>query len=128
MGAVKKANAEQNQTEQVNVFMSKLDHPLKKEIETVRSFIKEASPKVNERVKWNAPSFFYKEDIITIHVKAQHMVHLIFHHANIVKVTSGLLEGDYKDRRMVYLKDMKSVKAAKPELKRIMLEMIAMLD
>lgn len=128
MGAVKKENAEQNQTDQVNIFMSKLDHPLKKEIEAVRSFIKEASPKVNERVKWNAPSFFYKEDIITIHVKAHHVVHLIFHHANIVKITSALLEGDYKDRRMVYLKDMKSVKAAKPELKRIMFEMITMLD
>lgn len=128
MGAAKKINTEQNQTEQVDLFMSVLNHPMKREIEAVRSIIKEASSRINERVKWNAPSFFYKQDLMTIHVKSLHRVHLIFHHAHIVKVKSVLLEGDYKDRRMVYLDDMNAVHAAKTELTRVMSEMVAMLD
>lgn len=46
-----KAGLDDNQTEQVNAFMSKLKHPLKAEIEAVRSIIKNAHPAIKERVK-----------------------------------------------------------------------------
>lgn len=113
----------ENKTQEVNDFLAELEHPLKAEIEAVRVIIK-AHPKISERVKWNAPSFFYIEDLATIHVKAKQHVHLIFHHPAIVKVKSALLEGDYKDRRMMYFENMKEVKARKKELTRIVKELV----
>ena len=115
--------ATENRTDDVNAFMKELDHPLKAEIEAVRAIIK-ANRKIAERVKWNAPSFFYKDDLATIHVKAQQHVHLIFHHPAIVKIRSKLLEGDYKDRRMMYFENMKEVNARKKELARIISELV----
>ena len=113
----------ENKTTEVNDFLQELDHPLKAEIEAVRAIIK-ANPKIAERVKWNAPSFFYVEDLATIHVKARQHVHLIFHHPAIVKIKSKFLEGDYKDRRMMYFENMKEVKGRKKELTRIINELV----
>ncbi len=115
-------------TEEVNLFMAQLQHPLKAEIEAVRAIILGTDKKLSERVKWNAPSFYYKQDLITIHVKATKQVHLIFHNIAIASVTSPLLEGDYKDRRMMYLRTMDEVKQHTKELQRIMKELIAIMD
>ena len=117
----------ENKTADVNDFMQQLDHPLKAEIEAVRAIIK-ANPNIDERVKWNAPSFFYTDDLATIHVKAKQQVHLIFHHPAIVKIKSALLEGDYKDRRMMYFENMKEIKARKKELTRIIKELIDLMN
>lgn len=113
----------ENKTAEVNAFMQALDHPLHAEIEAVRAIIK-ANPKIAEQVKWNAPSFFYTDDLATIHVKAKQHVQLIFHHPAIVKIKSPYLEGDYKDRRMMYFENMAEIKARKKELVRIIKELV----
>ena len=120
-------NSENNSAE-VDAFMKKLNHPLQEEIEAVRAIIKKANKKIAERVKWNAPSFFYTDDLATIHVKAQQHVLLIFHHPAIVKIKSALLEGDYKDRRMMYFTGMKEVNARKKELIKIVNGLIKIMD
>jgi hypothetical protein len=117
----------ENKMAVVNAFMQELDHPLKVEIEAVRSIIKKANKKIAERVKWNAPSFFYIDDLATIHVKAQQHVMLIFHHPAIVKIKSKFLEGDYKDRRMMYFNNMKEITARKKELTRIINELVKLM-
>lgn len=109
-----------NDVAKVNEYMDKLEHPLKAEIELLRTIIKDANPKISERIKWNAPSYYYKEDLVTFNPRATNHVHIVFHHEAIVKIHSKLLEGDYKDRRMVYLRNMEEVKATKKELERIM--------
>lgn len=117
----------ENKTGEVNAFMKLLDHPLKAEIEAVRGIIK-SNPKIDERIKWNAPSFFYTDDLATIQVKAKQHVHLIFHHPAIVKIKSAFLEGDYKDRRMMYFENMGEVKARKKELTRIIKELVDLMN
>ena len=109
----------ENNSAEVDAFMKKLNHPLQDEIEAVRLIIKKANKKIAERVKWNTPSFFYTDDLATIHVKAQQHVLLRFHHPAIVKIKSALLEGDYKDRRMMYFTSMKEVITRKKELIKI---------
>ena len=118
----------ENNSAEVDAFMNKLNHPLQEEIEAVRLIIKKANKKIAERVKWNAPSFFYTDDLATIHVKAQQHVLLIFHHPAIVKIKSALLEGDYKDRRMMYFTSMKEVNARKKELIKIVNGLIKIMD
>ena len=114
--------------ERVTDYMEQLQHPLKPEINAVRAIIKMANKKIAERIKWNAPSFYYKEDLATIHVKATKLVHLIFHNAAIVKIKSPLLQGEYKDRRMVYFTGMAAIKTNKKELGRIVNELVQLMD
>jgi uncharacterized protein YdhG (YjbR/CyaY superfamily) len=107
-------------------YMDKLQHPLKAEIEAIRSIIKNANRKISERIKWNAPSYYTNADLVTFNHRDQKRVHLVFHHPAVVQIKSPLLEGDYKDRRMMYLNDMASVKAQKKELERIINELVSL--
>jgi uncharacterized protein YdhG (YjbR/CyaY superfamily) len=115
--------------EQVKEWMNKLDPEMKPSVESVRKIIKAAGPKLNERIKWNAPSYYYKEDIVTFGpARAKDKIILVFHHPLIVKIRSELLKGDYKDRRLVYLNSEKEIKAAKKELERIIKESVKLIN
>lgn len=112
----------------VTDYMDALKHPLKTEMEAVRTIIKNANPKIAERIKWNAPSYYFKDDMVTFNHRTAKHVHLVFHHPSIANIKSKLLEGDYKDRRMMYLRNMQEVEANEKELTRIMNELIDMID
>ena len=124
-----KARSKPTEAEQVNDWMDKLDASFKPSVNAVRKIIKTAAEKLTERIKWNAPSYYYKEDIVTFGpTKAKDKIILVFHHPNIVKIRSELLQGNYKNRRLVYLNSMKEVKDAQKELERIIKESVAMID
>ena len=126
---VRARSAKPTGQEQVDEWMSKLDPSFKTSINVVRKIIKNAGPKLNERIKWNAPSYYYKEDLVTFGpTKAKDKLILVFHHPTIVRVKSSLLQGNYKDRRLVYLNSAKEIKDAQEELSRIIKESIALMD
>ena len=115
--------------EQVAEWMENLDAKMKPAVEAVRKIIKAASPKLNERIKWNAPSYYYKEDLVTFGPqRGQDKIILVFHHPNIVKIKSTLLTGDYKDRRLTHFNSLAEIKAGKKELEKIIGELVKMLD
>lgn len=114
--------------EQVAAYMNKLDAETKSEIDAVRKIIRKASAKLNERVKWNAPSYYYKDDIVTFGPYRTQKLLLVFHHPSVVKIKSPLLEGDYKDRRLVRFKNKSEADKNKKELARIIKEIINMID
>ena len=114
-------------TKEVNDFMKKLEHPLKNEIELVRTIILESDPSILEQVKWNAPSFRNTEDFVTFNVRPVDKIHLVFHHPSIVQIKSDLLEGEYKDRRMLYLGNRAEIDAARIEIQRIIRQSIKLM-
>ena len=115
-------------TEAVNAFMDTLDHPLKPEVQVVREIIMSTHSGICEQIKWNAPSFGYKDYIVTFNLRPLDRVHLVFHNPHIAKVQSELLEGDYVDRRMTYFSDMKDVNAKKAALQKVITELIRLMD
>ncbi len=123
--------------ERVQAYMKQLAPAHRSDVEAVRKMIKSASSKLNERIKWNAPSYYYKparlsdsggDDIVTFGPYKTHKLLLVFHHPLIVKVKSTLLEGDYKDRRLMHFKDKADAEANQKELTRILIELINMID
>lgn len=104
----------------VSKYMAALKHPLKAEAEILRTVIKGAGKKLNERIKWNAPSYHINDtDLLTFNFSNAKSIRIVFHHASIVKIKSPLLQGTYKDRRIVYLNSAAEVKAAKTALQNI---------
>jgi|SRR5687767_2179073 len=122
---MKKAKPTPNQTEQVDEFMEKLDHPFKKEVEKVREMIKNVNKDITEQIKWNAPSFSYKgESLVTFNLWEKKHIHLVFHNPMISKVKSKLLEGNYDHRRMTHFSDENDVKAKKTALEKVLKDLI----
>jgi len=114
-------------TKSVSEYMAELEHPLKEEINAVRNIIN-SNTKIAERIKWNAPSYFYKADLVTFNPRNQNKVHLVFHHIAITKNTSKLLEGDYKDRRMLYFSSMKEILSKEKQLTQIIDDLVQEID
>jgi uncharacterized protein YdhG (YjbR/CyaY superfamily) len=114
-----------SRTDKVNEFLENLSHPLKAEVEALRSIIKGVNKDINEEIKWKAPSFNFKgEYLVTFNLRDEKRIHLVFHNPMIAKVKSELLEGDYVDRRMAYFANMKDVKAKKPALEKALKDLI----
>ncbi len=112
----------------VDEFMQEIDYPLKDEVNELRKIILAINPEIVEEVKWNAPSFSYKGAMVTFNMWAKDKVHLIFHNGAILHDTETVLEGNYKDRRMLYLLDMADVAAKKSALQALVREWIVLMD
>jgi len=128
MAANNKPQQSVNKTKEVDEFMAKLDHPFKAEVQAVRDIIKNVNKEITEQVKWAAPSFSYKGYMVTFNLWAKERVHLVFHNGAILSNESGLLEGDYPDRRMAYFYSMDDVEAKRPALEAAVREWVKVKD
>ncbi len=123
-----KAPKKLDDTPKVDAYMQALEHPLKAEMEAVRAIILGAHEGVTEGIKWNAPSFYYKGDMVVFNPRAQEYVHLVFPNGIVIEDEGGLLEGDYVDRRMAYFRSMDEVKAKQAALANAVRSWAAVMD
>jgi hypothetical protein len=114
----------------VDAYMRDVDHPFKAEMEAVRQIILGASPKLSERIKWNAPSFYYGEDLGAFNPRATEFAHLIllFPAGGGLPEKSAILEGNHKDRREVKFHGMDDVKSKQRALEKIVRDWVAFRD
>jgi hypothetical protein len=102
--------------------MSELDHPLKEEVEQLRTAILDSNDQITEHIKWNAPSFRYAgEDRVTFRLYPEDRAQLVFHRGSKVKSDArdfafdddtGLLTWVADDRAVVALRDAKAEQPA----------------
>lgn len=126
----KKITLKPSEAEQVTTYMDNLNHPLKADFESIRKIIKASNSKLQERIKWNAPSYYYVQDIVTFGppMRSLNKILLVFHHPSVVKIQSDLLEGNYPDRRLMYLNNSVEIESNKTELARILNTIITEID
>lgn len=117
-----------NDTKKVNEFMDKLEHPLKAEMEAVRSIIVNASPKMTEDVKWGGPSFFYKEDLATFNPRIKNYVALIFHKGELLNIKSDFLETASKGKVYAKFYSMEQVTENKELLEKMVSTWVELMD
>lgn len=109
-------------------FMKACQHPFKQEIETLRNIIKQANKKISERVKWNAPSYFYIKDMAAFNLHQQKFVQLIFIFPYGLIPENDLLKGNWKDRREARFYDMNDIKAKKAVLEKTVKEWVTLTE
>jgi hypothetical protein len=117
--------------------MRKLDHPLKPELQAVRSIILGVSPVISEGIKWNSPSFRVKEWFATINIR-QDVVLVILHRGAKVKDNTtdgftigdptGLLEWLANERAAVKFADMRAIKSGRGAFEQIVREWIGCME
>jgi hypothetical protein len=122
-------------SEQVEDFVHKLNHPLKKAIETLREIILSVNKEITEHIKWNAPSFcFQDDDRITFNLYRNDCILIVFHRGAKIKDSkgkeplftdsTGLLEWLSNDRAVVKLYSLDEVNEKKDKLKKIVKQWI----
>lgn len=111
-------------------LMQASEHPFKPEIEELRIIIKNASSKIAERIKWNAPSYFYIKDMAAFNLHQEKFVQIIFifYNGTMINDSGDLLEGKWKDRREARFYSMEDIKNKKTKLEKVVLEWIDLIE
>jgi hypothetical protein len=118
--AAKKPNPKTyNDSAHVNQFMSQFEHPFKVEIEAIREIILKTDNRITEGIKWNAPNFYFKGDMAVFTPHIRDHVLMVFPNGILIGDDSGLLEGDYPDRRMARFYSMEDVNTKKESLEKV---------
>jgi hypothetical protein len=113
----------------VALFLKRLTHSRKDEIEIIRSIILKADEHLTERVKWNAPSFCFRgDDRITFRLQPGDRVQLIFHRgakvrgdaaAFVFEDMTGLIKWAASDRGVVTFTSMSEVERGGQKLRKL---------
>jgi hypothetical protein len=112
---------------EVDEFIQGLNHPMNDVIQLLRSIIFEAEPSLTEHLKWNAPSFCYKEkDCITFNFPPKRdSILLVFHRGvakkellkrKLITDETGLLQWKTNDRAVVRFSSFQEVEKEKNNL------------
>ena len=88
-------------TEAVDKFVRELEHPLKPVLEAVRKTILGAHPGIGEGIKWNSPSFYFKDYFATAGPRSKDFVQVVFHCGAKVKDNSNRRNADQRSERLV---------------------------
>ena len=129
MPAKKTITSKNKKAETPDSLMAVSKHPFKKEIEELRRIIKAASDKITERVKWNAPSYYFIKDMAAFNLHQEKFVQIIFifHNGTMITESGGLLEGDWKDRREARFYSMEDIDNKKNSLEKVVREWIELI-
>jgi uncharacterized protein YdeI (YjbR/CyaY-like superfamily) len=125
-------NAHQNT--EVSKFLDRLNHPLRNEIEELRSLILSAED-VQENIKWNGPNYtFNNEDRITMKIQPLKQIQLIFHRGakkleqpkdKLIDDKSKILTWKENDRAIIGFKNLIEIENTKSDLIKIIKDWIS---
>jgi len=63
----------------VDAYMDALEHPMAAQVERLRTAILELDPRINESIKWNAPSFYIDGHFATFNLHNPDRVQIVLH-------------------------------------------------
>ena len=112
----------------VDKLLEDKKHPLDAEIRRVREIILSTDDRVEEAVKWSAPTFMYKGNIASFFMNTKKLVSLMFHKGALIDDSSGLLEGDGKEGRTARFYSLEDIEEKKVALEGVIKEWIRMKD
>ena len=101
---------------EVDASLQAAKHPRQDELQQIRRLILEASPTIQEGVKWNAPSFRTTDWFATMHLRDPQKLQIVFHlgakksegsQRLPVGGPQGMIEWLANDRCMVTIDDLK---------------------
>ncbi|MBX3386523.1 MAG: DUF1801 domain-containing protein [Phycisphaeraceae bacterium] len=109
-------------------FMRTNQHPLKDVAELLRKVVADADRRLEESVKWNAPSFAVRGDHrVTLNMSAKDRVRVVFHRGakakdskgsgRLIDDPHGLLEWASDDRAIVSFCSVEEVRQARSSLR-----------
>ncbi len=112
----------------VDEWMANADNPFKDLWEVIRSTILSTDPKMEEDIKWGAPTFMYKGNLATFNPRAKKFVNLTFHTGAKIDDPDGVLEGDAAEARVFRVESAEEFSTKKSGLENVVRNWITMQD
>ncbi len=117
-----------NTNSKVDKYFGELDNPLSPLWLEIRNIILGADPKMEEDIKWGAPTFIYKGNLATFNPRAKKFVNLTFHTGATIEDPESVLEGDAKEARVFRINSIEDLKSKQGGLVKVVKNWILMKD
>ena len=116
-------------TTAVDEYLTRLEHPFAREVQSVRGQILEAHPLVTERIKWKSPSFHVgSDDLGAFELRPTGFLRLILVFPyGLVADPTGLMTGTWADRRELRFTSAEDVTAKRFPLQHVVRDWVALL-
>jgi uncharacterized protein YdhG (YjbR/CyaY superfamily) len=103
----------------VDAWMARYDNPQKALVQKVREVVLAADPRIDECIRWQAPTFIYKGNIASFFPRAKAHVSLMFHKGGTIPGDFPNLVGDGAEGRSFKISGQDDLEAKSDELGRI---------
>ena len=112
----------------VDEWMANADNPFKDLWEVIRSAVLSTDPKMEEDIKWGAPTFMFKGNLATFNPRAKKFVNLTGHTGATIEDPEGILEGDAAEARVLRVGSEEEFNTKKSGLESVVRNWITMQD
>ena len=103
----------------VDAWLAAYDNPMKPVVAAMRREILSADPRLDETIKWQAPTFVYKGNMASFFPKSKKHASLMFHKGAFIDGDFPNLEGDGKEARSFKVADLDDLTSKLAELQAI---------
>ena len=106
---------------EVEVWLEKYDNPMKPVVEKLREIILSADHRIDECIKWQAPTFTYKGNIASFFPKSKKHASLMFHQGAKIPGSHPLLLGDAETGRSLKIATVEEAEKNREAIQKIIL-------
>jgi len=111
---------------EVDVWFARYDNPMKPVVQRLREIILAVDPRIDECIKWQAPTFTFEGNIASFFPKARQHASLMFHTGAQIPGRHPRLEGEGDVARFLKVVDLADAAAVRPDLEAIVEAWIAL--
>jgi uncharacterized protein YdhG (YjbR/CyaY superfamily) len=106
-------------SKEVDTWIEHYDNPMKEVVQKIRAIILAVDPRIDECIKWQAPTFTYRGNLASFYPKSKAHASLMFHMGAKIPGRHPRLEGSGGTSRVMRIASVADANAAKGDLKRI---------
>jgi hypothetical protein len=104
---------------EVDAWFERYENPMRDVVQRIRSIVLDADPRIEECIKWQAPTFAYRGNLASFYPKSKKHASLMFHVGARIPGTHPRLEGTGEVSRVIKLGSVAEANEAKADLERI---------
>jgi uncharacterized protein YdhG (YjbR/CyaY superfamily) len=103
----------------VDAWFERYDNPMKDVVQRIRAIILSADARIQECIKWQAPTFTYRGNLASFYPKSKQHASLMFHVGAQIPGKHPRLEGAGTTSRVMKIGSVEEANAARRDLERI---------
>jgi hypothetical protein len=113
------AVAGKRRSEEVDAWFARYDNPKKDVVMRIREIVLAADPRIEESIKWQAPTFSYNGNLASFYPKSKEHASLMFHTGAKIPGTHRRLEGSGQTSRVMKIATVAEANKAKADIEEI---------
>jgi hypothetical protein len=106
-------------SKEVDAWFSKYQNPMKPVVERIRTIVLDSDPRMEECIKWQAPTFVYRGNLASFFPRSKQHASLMFHTGAQIPGKHPLLEGDGDTGRVVKIASIDDAESARGQIERV---------